>query len=57
MAQHGPHSRANRSEIRALSLEEVQAALANYRANQTEIDADLESEALETEALENRHRR
>jgi hypothetical protein len=32
-------------------------ALAYYHANQGEIDADLESEARETEALQEQHRR
>ncbi len=40
-----------------LSLAQVHAALACYHANQTEIDADLESEARVTEALEKKHRR
>ena len=40
-----------------LSLAQVHAALACYHANQDEIDADLEAEALEAEALEQRHRR
>jgi uncharacterized protein (DUF433 family) len=40
-----------------LSLAQVHAALAYYHANQAEIDADLEAEARETEALEQRHRR
>lgn len=40
-----------------LSLAQVHAALAYYNANQAEIDADLESEARETEALEEPHRR
>ena len=40
-----------------LSLAHVQAALAYYLANHAEIDADLESEARETEALEEQHRR
>ena len=40
-----------------LSLAEVHAALAYYHANQAEIDADLEAEARETEALEQQHRR
>jgi uncharacterized protein (DUF433 family) len=35
-----------------LSLAQVHAALAYYHANQAEIDADLEFEARETEALE-----
>lgn len=40
-----------------LSLAQVYAALAYYHANQPEIDADLEAEAHETEALEQQHRR
>jgi uncharacterized protein (DUF433 family) len=40
-----------------LSLAQVHAALAYYHANQGEIDLDLESEARETEALEEQHRR
>jgi len=40
-----------------LSLAQVHAALAYYHANQTEIDADLEAEAQETEVLEQQHRR
>jgi len=40
-----------------LSLVQVHAALAYYHANQAEIDADLEAEAQETEALEQKHRR
>jgi uncharacterized protein (DUF433 family) len=40
-----------------LSLAQVHAALAYYHANQSEIDADLEAEALETEALAQQHRR
>jgi uncharacterized protein (DUF433 family) len=39
-----------------LSLAQVHAALAYYHANQTEVDADLESEARETETLEKQHR-
>ena len=35
-----------------LSLAQVYAALAYYHANREEIDADLESEARNTEALE-----
>jgi hypothetical protein len=38
-----------------LSLAQVHAALAYYYANRTEIDADLEAEARETEALEREH--
>ena len=40
-----------------LSLAQVHAALAYYRANQAEIDADLEAEEQETAALEQQHRR
>jgi len=40
-----------------LSLAQVHAALAYYHANQAEVDADLESEARETDALEKQHRR
>ena len=40
-----------------LSLAQVHAALAYYYANQGEIDADLEADARETEALEQQHRR
>jgi uncharacterized protein (DUF433 family) len=40
-----------------LSLAQVHAVLAYYHANQAQIDADLESEAQETEALEKQHRR
>jgi uncharacterized protein (DUF433 family) len=40
-----------------LSLAQIHAALAYYHANQAEIDADLESEARETAALEQQHRR
>lgn len=40
-----------------LSLAQIHAALAYYHANKTEIDADLETEARETEALEQTHRR
>ena len=40
-----------------LSLAQVHAALAYYYANQAEIDADLEAEARDTEALEQQHRR
>ena len=40
-----------------LSLAQVHAALAYYYANQAEIDADLEAEDRETEALEREHRR
>lgn len=40
-----------------LSLAQVHAALAYYHANKAEINADLETEARETEALEQQHRR
>ncbi len=40
-----------------LSLAQVHAALAYYHANQEEIEADLEAESRETEALEQQHRR
>jgi len=40
-----------------LSLAQVHAALAYYHANQGEVDADLEAEVRETEALEQQHRR
>ena len=40
-----------------LSLAQIHAALAYYHANQPEIDADLEAEARETEALEQQLRR
>jgi uncharacterized protein (DUF433 family) len=40
-----------------LSLAQVHAALAYYYANQAVIDADLESEERETEALEEEYRR
>jgi len=40
-----------------LSLAQVHAALAYYHANQAEIDADLEADNLQTEALERQHRR
>jgi uncharacterized protein (DUF433 family) len=39
-----------------LSLAQVHAALAYYYANQSEIDDDLESEAIGAAALEERHR-
>lgn len=39
-----------------LSLAQVHAALAYYYASQAVIDADLETEARETEALEQQHR-
>ena len=57
MAQHGPDSGRDREEVGHLSLAQVHAALAYYHANQAEIDADLEAEARETEALEQQHRR
>ncbi|MGC9945244.1 MAG: DUF433 domain-containing protein [Bryobacteraceae bacterium] len=40
-----------------LSLAQVHAALAYYQANQGEINADLEAEAREAEALERQDRR
>jgi uncharacterized protein (DUF433 family) len=40
-----------------LSLAQVHAALAYYHANQAEIDADLQVEAHQTEALEQQQRR
>lgn len=40
-----------------LTLAQVHAALAYYHANQAEIDADLDSDARETEVLEEQHRR
>lgn len=40
-----------------LSLAQVHAALAYYYANQAEIDADLEAEDRETEALEREYQR
>ena len=40
-----------------LSLAQVHAALAYYYANKAEIDADLEVEERETEALEQQYRR
>jgi uncharacterized protein (DUF433 family) len=40
-----------------LSLAQVHAALTYYHANMPEIDADLESEARETDALEEQNRR
>jgi uncharacterized protein (DUF433 family) len=40
-----------------LSLAQVHAALAYYHANQAEIDADLEAEALEADAIEQQHQR
>jgi uncharacterized protein (DUF433 family) len=38
-----------------LSLAQVHAALAYCRANQVEIDTDLEAEAMEADALERQH--
>src|SRR5580700_11315731 len=40
-----------------LTLAQVHAALAYYHANQSEIEADLESDAGETQALEEQHGR
>lgn len=40
-----------------LSLAQVHAALAYYYANKTEIDADLEAEEREYDALARQHRR
>jgi uncharacterized protein (DUF433 family) len=40
-----------------LALAQIHAALAYYYANQAEIDADLEAEDRETEALERQYRR
>jgi uncharacterized protein (DUF433 family) len=40
-----------------LSLAQVHAALTYYYANQAEIDADLEAEDRETEALEREYQR
>jgi len=40
-----------------LSLAHVHAALAYYYANQGEIDADLEADDRETEALERQYQR
>ena len=40
-----------------LSLAQVHAALAYYYANKVEIDADLEAEDREAEALEQQYRR
>jgi uncharacterized protein (DUF433 family) len=39
-----------------LSLAQVLAALAYYHANQAEIDADLECETRDAEAVEHKHR-
>jgi uncharacterized protein (DUF433 family) len=44
-------------KIGHLSLAQVYAALAHYHANQSEIDADLEAEAVAAEALELQNRR
>ena len=44
-------------KIDHLSLAQVHAALAYYHANQAEIDEDLESEARETAALEEKYKR
>ncbi|HMC58656.1 MAG TPA: DUF433 domain-containing protein [Candidatus Solibacter sp.] len=38
-----------------LSLAQVHAALAYYHANQAEVDADLETEKQQTDALERQH--
>jgi uncharacterized protein (DUF433 family) len=40
-----------------LSLAQVHAALAYYHANQAEIEADLQAESREADALEQQHRR
>jgi uncharacterized protein (DUF433 family) len=40
-----------------LSLAQIHAALAYYHANQAEIDADLQAEAQQTDALEQQHSR
>ena len=40
-----------------LSLAQVHAALAYYHANQPAIDADLEAETRQAEAIEQQHRR
>lgn len=40
-----------------LSLAQVHAALAYYHANRAEVDADIDAEAQQTEALEQEHRR
>ena len=42
-------------KISHLSLAQVHAALAYYHANRQEIDADIEAEAREAEALEQQH--
>ena len=44
-------------KIGHLSLAQIHAALAYYHANQTEIDADVEAEKQESEALERELRR
>lgn len=44
-------------KLRHLSLAQVHAALAYYFANKAEIDADLEAEDREAEALEQQDRR
>jgi uncharacterized protein (DUF433 family) len=44
-------------KIGHISLAQVHAALAYYHANQPEIDADLEAESRDAEALEQQHRR
>ena len=44
-------------KVSHLSLAQVHAALAYYHANQSEIDADIEAEERETEALEQQYRR
>ena len=44
-------------KIGHLSLDQIHAALAYYHANQPEIDADLEAEAIATAALKRQHRR
>jgi uncharacterized protein (DUF433 family) len=43
-------------KISHLSLAQVHAALAYYHANAAAIDADLESEAVQAESIEKRHR-
>jgi uncharacterized protein (DUF433 family) len=43
-------------KIGHLSLTQVHAALAYYHANQSEIDADVEAEGREADALEQQHR-
>jgi uncharacterized protein (DUF433 family) len=44
-------------KIGHISLAQIHAALAYCHANQSEVDADLESEERETAALEEQHRR